>query len=101
MTRREFDKLTKVNWGHREDGEYNATARKAGAYRMGQRTEYRRQRGHVDATDWLQNRGWENWWTNRRLSSHEPRIPVLGIASRFRAPAAYRARVGLPLLKLG
>lgn len=82
MTKREFDAETKVNYGAH----------------MGNRTAYRAERGHVRERDYLAERCYAHWKRNWAYSFRDGFLPVLGIGSKYRAPTAFRAARGLPLL---
>lgn len=77
MTKREFDKQTKINYG---------------AY-MGGRTRYKLDRGYdLDGRDRLAERAW--------LRRRHPHVPTLGLGSRLRAPVQWRLMGRLPRLPL-
>ncbi len=86
MTKREWDAETRINYG----------------CFMGARSSYRRLRGRVEGRDYLAERAWRvadlRCGGNLRDQKGRPRS-ALDIGSPFRAPQAYRARVGLPLLE--
>jgi hypothetical protein len=80
MTKREFDAETKRNFG----------------CRVGQRTEYRRGRGQplLGCVDEPRDRLAERAWWRR----HNSGIPVLGLASPYRAPVCWRLLRRFPCL---
>jgi hypothetical protein len=83
MTKREFDALTKQNYGAH----------------MGHRTEYKRARGRVVADDKVTLRCWEMARRNNRFGVLlDGFLPTLGKGSRHRNIALYRASKGIPLL---
>jgi hypothetical protein len=82
MTKREFDRLTKINYGAH----------------MGARTAYRRERGRVDGRDVLAHRA----ATMRQLRDARPAhygiLATLGLGSPFRAGASLRLLGRFPVL---
>jgi hypothetical protein len=74
MTKRDFDRANKINYG---------------AF-MGARYEYRAQLGRVNARDRLAERA---AWRKRN-----PQLAVLEIASQYRAPVEWRLLGRLPRL---
>lgn len=87
MTKRDFDKATKMNDGQAFDCGHA-------------RAMYRRARGQVDGRDYVAERAAR---MSRRNSDGlalllDGVLPTLGIGSAYRAQQAERARRGLPLL---
>ena len=84
-TKREHDKATKENHGERMASDT--------------RRAYRARRGQVQGRDYVSARAAEMASRNVpwivRLDGF---LPALGIASRFRTVAAYRARAGVAML---
>ena len=84
MTKREFDKATKVNYG----------------MHMGDRTDYRARRGQAPGTDRLASRAADMAWRNapEACALRRGRLATLGLASHYRTIAIYHRAHGLPLL---
>lgn len=86
MTKRDHDRDTKINHG----------------CSYGRRTEYRAERGRVTGRDYIAERAAEMAWRNHPSAiGRDGFLPTLGIGSKYRTVAAYRARVGLPMLVSG
>lgn len=96
MTKREFDALTKENWG----GKGMARDERCN-YRERRMLKHNGSGAHEPtdtAVDYLAEREHEIRYLRRIRDWHEPLLPVLGIGSRWRAPAAWRAKKGQTLL---
>jgi len=91
MTKREFDAETKRNWG----GPNMARDERCN-YRAGRFMEHRGSGAHypTETADYLAARMFETV----RMRQGSTRFAVLGVSSRWRAPAAYRATQGRTLL---
>jgi hypothetical protein len=86
MTRREFDAATKWNWN-------------GAGMASDERRAYRLSRGHVDSDDFIARRASAHARRNtQERQSLDGFRPMLGIASPYRAPAAFRAATGRSLL---
>jgi hypothetical protein len=85
MTKREFDKNTKVNY----------------RMHMDDRTDYRLRRGQAPVTDRIASRAADMAWRNEpsfRALRAGKTLPTLGIGSHYRTIAVYNLANGLPLL---
>lgn len=88
MTRKQFDAVTKENWGS------DCMARD-------ERSDYRRSRRVVIGDDMIARRAAEMVRRNHaEWVALDGRLDTLGLASKWRSVASERARSGLSLLRL-
>lgn len=79
MTKREFDRLTQQNWG----GNWMASDERCGY----KKARMKRRPGDVEC------------FLARRARERIKHLPTLAIGQKWRNVAAYRAKMGLPMLE--